>query len=105
MRTKNEIGSREKALSGMGVLLTADESHFVIAVGYKFRARPFGEVAEWGGTLTAASEIPTDAVYTLELDEDLDGRAGMIKLESVKELDKPKFRFFEYTFKGTSPLM
>jgi hypothetical protein len=105
MRTKKEkdIVVKAKMLSDTGLILAADGRQLVIAADYKFRAKPFGEVAEWGGTLTTISEIPMDGEYTLELEQE-DGRTGKIKLESVKEKNQGKVTVCEYTFRGVTAL-
>ena len=106
MRTKKEKGIvvKAKMLSDTGLILSAEGKQFVIAADYKFRAKPFGEVAEWGGTLTTLSGIPMDGEYTLELEQKEDGRTGKIKLESVKEKKQGKVTVCEYTFRGVTAL-
>ena len=91
-------------LSDTGLILAADGKQFVIAADYKFKAKPFGEVAEWGGTLTTISEIPMDGEYTLELEQEEDGRTGKIKLESVKEKNQKGIASYEYIFRGVTAL-
>ena len=105
MRTKKErdIVVKAKMLSDTGLILSAEGKQFVIATDYKFRAKTFGEVAEWGGTLTTVSEIPMDGEYTLELEQE-DGRSGKIKLDSVKERKQGKVTVCEYTFRGVTAL-
>jgi hypothetical protein len=105
MRTKKEkdIVVKAKMLSDTGLILSAEGKQFVIAADYKFRAKTFGEVAEWGGTLITVSEIPMDTEYTLELEQE-DGRSGRIKLESVNEKCLVKVTVYEYTFRGVTAL-
>lgn len=105
MRTKKgrDIVVKAKTLSDTGLILSAEGKQFVIAADYKFRAKTFGEVAEWGGTLTTLSEIPMDGEYTLELEQE-DGRTGKIKLDSVKEKQQGKVAVYEYTFRGVTAL-
>ncbi len=105
MRTKKEkdIVVKAKMLSDTGLILSAEGKQFVIAADYKFRAKTFGEVAEWGGTLTTISEIPMDGEYTIELEQE-DGRSGRIKLESVNEKYLGKITAYEYTFRGVTAL-
>jgi hypothetical protein len=106
MRTKKEkdIVVKAKMLSDTGLILSADGKQFVIAADYKFRAKTFGEVEEWGGTLTTLGEIPMDGEYTLELDQEEDGRSGKIKLDSVEEKKQGKVTVYEYTFRGVTAL-
>ena len=106
MRTKKEkdIVLKPKVLAETGLLLAADGKQLIAGADYKFRALPFGEVAEWSGTVTTMSELPMDVEYVLSLEQEEDDRSGRIRLESMKITQKGKITACEYTFKGVSPL-
>jgi hypothetical protein len=103
-RQVKDIVAKEKILNGTGLLYAADGKQFITAADYKFRAKTFGEVAEWGGIIGVLNELPMDTEYVLELERD-DERTGKVRLESVKKRQQKSATGYEYTFKGVTPLL
>ena len=102
-REPKDIVPKIKMLNGTGLLFTADGKRFVSAVDYKFRAKTFGEVPEWKGTISVLNEIPMEVEYVLELEQD-DERTGKIRLEEVKQKHHKGVDSYAYTFRGVTPL-
>lgn len=103
-KSGRKIVIKPKVLENTGYLMAADGKQFIIAGGYKIKAVPFGEVAEWGGTIATIAEVPMDVEYVLCLEPDEDNRSGRISLESVKQSKQGQFTVYRYTFKGISAL-
>jgi hypothetical protein len=106
MRTKKgkDIIFKPKMLAETGLILAADGKTFVTAADYRFKAVSFGEVKDWGGTITVMSELPQDVEYVLSLAGEEDDRSGRIRLDSVKKIQTKKITAYEYMFQGVSPL-
>ena len=97
--------ARIKIFTGSGLLYEADTKKFISIVDYKVKANSSGEATKWGGTVTMMSEIPMDVEYSLELEQEEDGRNGRIKLESGKEKKLKGLVYREYVFTGLEPLV
>jgi hypothetical protein len=104
-KKERDIIVKPKVLANTGYLLMADGKQLVAAADYKFKALPFGDVAEWSGKVTTICQLPMDIEYVLSLQQEEDDRAGRIRLESVNIMKKGKVTAYEYTFKGVSPLI
>jgi hypothetical protein len=96
---------RVKVVTGNGLLLSADGKRLVSAVDYRVKAKTPGESPEWSGIITVLAEIPMDAEYSLELDQELDGRSGRLRLESFKVRKEKNITVIDYVFKGTTSLL
>ena len=103
-RQGKKITTKVKTLNSTGLLYDAGGTQFIKAVNYKFRAKAFGEVARWSGTIATLTEIPMDAEYVLELEEE-DERTGKLRLESMQRKEQKGITIYEYTFRGLTPLM